>query len=758
MSPKEGRCRPRAQDKGGQEPGCSKALAAQGRRQDNGGEVQAQGTGQRQAGARLQQSSCSPGQATKTTRLQWGKRGGGWKVPTVLTIPSCSLLSRLCLLSAMASEIHVPEPVCLIENTRTKGLVVQQEALQVLSGITQPVVVVAITGLYRTGKSYLMNRLACQRKGFSLGSGVQSHTRGIWMWCVPHPCKPGHTLVLLDTEGLGDVEKGDMKNDMWIFVLTVLLSSTLIYNSKGTIDQQAVDQLHYVMKLTEQVKLKAAPEQSEDELEDSENVAPIFPTFVWTVRDFTLQLEVDGKEISEDEYLENALKLKAGSSPETQRYNQPRECICQFFRDRKCFVFYQPAHRRDLVRLEELQDDEIDCEFRQQVEEFCSHIWEKSPPKTIPCGRTITGTLLGKLAESYVETIRSGAVPCLESAVLALAKTVNAAAVKEAVTLYQDLMERRVKLPTETVQELLDLHTQCERETLELFQKQAFEEEICSFLADLTCQVEAIKDKFCRDNEQASREKCEAALRDLFQDLDRKITDGVYNVPGGHQLFEGDQQALLEKYGELPGKGVMADAVLQEFLQRREALDKNILNIDLALEKKDKELKDVQQQYEKAQQEWDARWKQEAEDKQKLQDKLHSTEEEVACLRKKLEDQPKKRREEHPKTSKRKSKEESGCSSGDFGGKGGPFGPGPGPFGGKGGPFGPGPGPFGGIGGGFGGSGGPFGPGPGPFGGIGGGFGQNQGYGNNTFNWKDLVVPVASLLACVAIAVLRMKL
>lgn len=69
--------------------------------------------------------------------------------------------------------------------------------------------------------------------------------------------------------------------------------------------------------------------------------------------------------------------------------------------------------------------------------------------------------------------------------------------------------------------------------------------------------MEAIKDKFCRDNEQASREKCEAALRDLFQDLDRKITDGVYNVPGGHQLFEGDQQALLEKYGELPGKGVM---------------------------------------------------------------------------------------------------------------------------------------------------------------------------------------------------------
>ncbi|NXJ36048.1 GBP2 protein, partial [Ciconia maguari] len=106
--------------------------------------------------------------------------------------------------------------------------------------------------------------------------------------------------------------QGDTKNDTWIFVLTILLSSTLIYNSQGAIDQQAMEQLHYVMKLSEHVKLKAAPKESADELEDSEKFVLFFPTFVWAVRDFTLQLEVDGKEISEDEYLENSLKLKAG--------------------------------------------------------------------------------------------------------------------------------------------------------------------------------------------------------------------------------------------------------------------------------------------------------------------------------------------------------------------------------------------------------------------------------------------------------------
>lgn len=86
----------------------------------------------------------------------------------------------------MASQTRMPEPICLIKNEEGKGLVVQPEALLLLSGITQPMVVVAITGPYRSGKSYLLNRLAGQRRGKGRGQDVH----------IPWPGRGARLLLL----------------------------------------------------------------------------------------------------------------------------------------------------------------------------------------------------------------------------------------------------------------------------------------------------------------------------------------------------------------------------------------------------------------------------------------------------------------------------------------------------------------------------------------------------------------------------------
>nr|XP_003411246.1 guanylate-binding protein 1 isoform X1 [Loxodonta africana]XP_023405167.1 guanylate-binding protein 1 isoform X1 [Loxodonta africana]XP_023405168.1 guanylate-binding protein 1 isoform X1 [Loxodonta africana]XP_023405169.1 guanylate-binding protein 1 isoform X1 [Loxodonta africana]XP_023405170.1 guanylate-binding protein 1 isoform X1 [Loxodonta africana] len=487
----------------------------------------------------------------------------------------------------MASDIHMPGPVCLIENINRK-LLINQEASKILSAIKQPVVVVAIVGLYRTGKSYLMNKLAGKKQGFSLGSTVQSHTKGIWMWCLPHPKMPNHTLVLLDTEGLGDVEKGDNENDSWIFALAILLSSTFVYNSMGTINQQAMDQLHYVTELSDRIKAKSTPDAND--VEDSADFVSFFPDFVWTLRDFCLDLEVNGQPITADEYLENSLKLTPGNSEKERNFNLPRLCIRKFFPKKKCFIFDRPTHGKKLARLETLHDDELDPEFVLQAEEFCSYIFSHSEIKTLSGGIEVNGPRLENLAQTYVKAISSGDLPCMENAVLALAQIENSAAVQKALAHYDQQMAQKVQLPTETLEELLDLHRASEREAIEVFIKSSFKDVDQKFQEELGAQLEKKLDDFCKQNVQASSDRCSALLQDIFSPLEEEVKQGVYSKPGGYRLFLQKIQALKIKYQRQPRKGIQAEEILQKYLTSKESVMDAILQTDQTLTEKEKEI------------------------------------------------------------------------------------------------------------------------------------------------------------------------
>ncbi|XP_014389655.1 PREDICTED: guanylate-binding protein 7-like [Myotis brandtii] len=488
----------------------------------------------------------------------------------------------------MASGYTKMDPICLVENQNNQ-LTVNPTALEILDKISQPVVVVAIAGLYRTGKSYLMNRLAGQNHGFSLGSTVRSETKGIWMWCVPHPLKPNNTLVLLDTEGLGDVEKGDSKNDSWIFALAVLLSSMFVYNSMSTINHQALEQLHYVTELTKLIRTKSSP--SSGEVDDSAEFRSFFPDFVWVVRDFMLELKLDGRTITEDEYLENALNLVPGEDPQIQKSNMPREYIRKFFPKQKCFTFDRPTNdKKLLLHMEEVSENQLDCSFQEQSKNFCNYIFTEAKTKTLREGIIVTGNRLGSLAKAYVDAINSGAVPCLENAVLTLAERENSAAMQKAADHYSEQMAQRVSFPTDTLQELLDLHTACEKEAIAIFMEHSFKDDNQVFRKKLLGTIEKKKEDFLLQNEEASTKYCQAQLKQLSEPLLENILRGTFSVPGGYNLYVKEMDKVEHSYNLVPRKGVKAKEVLQSFLQSQAGTKESIFQADKALSAGEKTL------------------------------------------------------------------------------------------------------------------------------------------------------------------------
>ena len=121
--------------------------------------------------------------------------------------------------------------------------------------------IVAVAGMYWTGKSYLLNRMILNwPNGFGVGPTINPCTKGLWIWKHPvqgtTPDGESVDVLVIDTEGLGALDE-DSNHDVRIFSLAILLSSYFIYNSMGSIDEHALQNLSLVINLTKHIHLKS---------------------------------------------------------------------------------------------------------------------------------------------------------------------------------------------------------------------------------------------------------------------------------------------------------------------------------------------------------------------------------------------------------------------------------------------------------------------------------------------------------------------
>ncbi|XP_052820911.1 guanylate-binding protein 3-like [Mya arenaria] len=432
------------------------------------------------------------------------------------------------------------EPQCLIRAGAGNKLEICDNVLEEISCIDKPCVIVAVAGLYRTGKSFLMNLLAGKHKGFALGDTVQSMTKGIWVWCILHPDKTDTVLMLLDTEGLGDPGKGDANHDNRIFTLVTLLCGTLVYNMKGAFDQDAVNKLTFVSEMGKNIRYGGKCN------EDNNLLHCVLPGFVLALRDFTLKMIIDGRKVTPDEYLDVSLQNKTRKDGS---FNKPLECIRKFFPQdkRRCFAFPVPGDGDTLESIDSLKLHDLSKTFQGVAAKFVSYIFSQEP-KQLQVSKPVNGYMFASLTKQYVNDLSKGAVPDVDDAFTAVAKLENERVKKECLEIFQSRMDDiLLPIPATKFNKHLTEARWC---ALKYMRENAVEDVANAVEKYAEIEMELIGHKKQGENDEEIGKHCTNKLSSLksLNDLKTELQNQTFEVLGGYKNFKRDVDIVKQEY------------------------------------------------------------------------------------------------------------------------------------------------------------------------------------------------------------------
>ncbi|KAL2086089.1 hypothetical protein ACEWY4_017148 [Coilia grayii] len=341
----------------------------------------------------------------------------------------------------------------------------------------------------------------------------------------------------------------------------------------------------YVTELTNQIRVNSKGACDEDD-EDGEDISEdcefvrFFPGFVWAVRDFTLERKIDGRDVSDDDYLDFALQLKKGLAPKILTYNHPRQCIRNFFPTRKCFTFPFPSSAKNITQLDSMSESELCPDFLRVADRFCTYVCTESRVKTVQWGHRVTGSRFSHLVKIYVDTINSGSVPCLENAVVAMAEIENQSAMNEGLRLYEQGIEQlKAEFPTD-LESLSAEHSRLSTMATKEFLKRSFKDEGGKYMAQLAEKVANLYEQLITQNMDTSEKMCRKLLPDLYANIAGNIKQGVYAKPGGYEAYCHDCDAMVAEYQQHRKKGMKGEEMLEEFLKEKNVEANSILMAD----------------------------------------------------------------------------------------------------------------------------------------------------------------------------------
>ncbi len=144
------------------------------------------------------------------------------------------------------------------------------EAINLLTELrNEKLCIISFNGPLSSGKSYLANNVINKvSSGFKAGE----KTQGIWIWGKPITLNNGSKLLVLDCQGLNKNEEESFK----LFILSVLLSTCVIYNTQGELNDSIINDLIYYTDLTNKINVTHDKNDKSNNIDKLKDYLPDF--------------------------------------------------------------------------------------------------------------------------------------------------------------------------------------------------------------------------------------------------------------------------------------------------------------------------------------------------------------------------------------------------------------------------------------------------------------------------------------------------
>ena len=524
-------------------------------------------------------------------------------------------------------------PLKLVSVSEEGKFEVCEEGARFLRSLKGNVGIVGIAGPARCGKSFLLNLLASELgSGFQVGNLTKACTEGIWVWGEPI-VTPNMNIILLDSEGTKSLEKSET-HDAKLFALMVLVCSVLMYNSKGVIDEQALNQLSLATHISEMISVGIENEDPESQL------AELAPKFIWVLRDFHLALvDEESNPVTSKDYMENILNMKTHFGRNPEKMKSVRENLLKIFKNRDCIYLPRPADTEEhLCSLSSQDTSTLRSKFVKQFEVLRKSALKNCAPKRIQ-GAEVEGTHVADLLSQITKAINMGVVPCIQNTWKKIIENQ-----------YEELLDKcRKKYSKARKFEILNLPYE---EGELLFKLQAAKDNALSVFREVQIKDEALEEH-CKEefeviyNEdvkyilEANYEASEGFNTSVAERVFKKVIVKLSNCEYGDDFasFMKDWTKAMERY-EKKAQGPAKFSVINEFskLHQHSAFSRFFENIVDEYEKELGSVRKEQNKFEKRLKEREKAVVTKEKEYKTLEEKLNQFESETGITRRESED------------------------------------------------------------------------------------------------------------------------